>query len=428
MVILAGSTLGGGTTINWSASFRTPNNVLHEWSKQYGISDFATPLYQNAMDSVSQRMSVNIEHGFVNPQNQIVEAGAEDLGYSHKPIPRNALECPNCGFCNLGCRYSKKQGTVRTYLQDAVQAGARVLVGTHVDKILVNSGNATGIEATVKSNDRQYHQVMIHANAVVVAAGSLHTPAILLRSGLTNPHIGRNLHLHPTTVTYGIYEKAIRGWDGPIMTRYVDEFKNLDGRGYGCILETAPINPAVGAATLSWADGLQHKRTMSQLRNLANIIVLTRDKGSGRVSVDRKGQPIVDYTLDPWDAQHMMRGVLETIKIHAANNAREIGAPYAYPLTWHPDDSLDNYLREVSRHPLTPNSFALFSAHQMSSCRMADSPTLGAITPNGETFEVKNLYVADGSVLPTASGVNPMLTIMSTAYMIAGYIKSAHQA
>jgi choline dehydrogenase-like flavoprotein len=97
------------------------------------------------------------------------------------------------------------------------------------------------------------------------------------------------------------------------------------------------------------------------------------------------------------------------------------------PYIYRPQSSaypLEHYLDAILQKGLRPNGFALLSAHQMSSCRMAGSARLGAVKPNGETYEVKNLYVADASVLPTASGVNPMLTIMTMAHWIAQGLKT----
>ena len=427
MLILAGSTLGGGTTINWAASFRTPKYVLDEWQDQYGLAQFTTDDYQLAMNAVSKRINVSTDYCEANPQNAALETGAKELGLSYGVAPRNVKNCEECGFCNFGCPYGAKQSTLKTYLQDAYDAGSRIIVRTYVDKVLVENGKAVGVQASVTDRDGNIHKVVIHAKTVVSSAGSLHTPALLKRSGLGNNHIGNNLHLHPTTVTYGIYNNPIQGWYGPIISRYVDSFKNQDGQGYGATLETAPIHPGLGALSLSWKSGRQHKQTMSQLSHLGNTIILTRDYFGGRVDINKQGNPIVRYTLNQYDAQHMMRGILESIRIHEAAGAEEIGAPFAMPLTWRREtQDIEDYLINVGNMELLPNNFALYSAHQMSSCRMAATPRLGAVAPNGETFEVKGLYVADGSVLPTASGVNPMLTIMSTAYMIANHIKNAH--
>lgn len=427
MTILAGSTLGGGTTVNWMASLRTPDYVLHEWDTEYGVSAFRDAVYQDALDAVSQRIHVTRDYAQDSRQNHFLELGAQTLGMQAETVPRNIFGCGgDCGFCNYGCPYGAKQSTMRTYLQDAFDRGSRIFVRAHVDRVIVHQGRAVGVEATITDQEGETHKVTVQARAVVIAAGALHTPAILLRSGLSNMHIGRNLHMHPTTATYGIFPEPVKGWSGPIMSRYVDDFMNLDGLGYGVVLETAPIHPGIAALTLPWANGYQHKNIMSRLAHLSNIITVTRDYDGGRITLNRRGSPVVHYTLGDEDAQHMMRGVLESLRILRAAGAEQVGAPFALPLTWHRDgeQDFDTYLRSVSETHLRPNAYALFSAHQMSSCRMAGSPALGAVAPDGQTYEVANLYVADGSVLPSASGVNPMLTIMATAHVIASHIRS----
>lgn len=422
LAILAGSTLGGGTTINWAGSLRTPDYVIREWEAEYGVTSLGD--YEASLDAVSERINVNIDHSQANPQNAALERGAQQLGVPCKVFPRNVDNCEDCGFCNFGCQFGAKQSTLRTYLQDAVERGARIVVKATVERVLIEQGQAVGVQAIVIDAQGQHYSLTVKAAKVVVAAGSLHTPVVLMRSGLGNYHIGRNLHLHPTTVIYGIYDEPIRGWHGPIMSRYVDAFKNLGGRGYGVTLETAPIHPGIGALTLSWSSGLQHKQVMAQLENLANIIIITRDLSGGQISLNRQHKPIIHYALEKEDTRHMMRGLLEAVRIQAAAGARQIGAPFAMPLTWQQGSSLDNYLATIGRQPLTPNNFALYSAHQMSTARMAGSPAWGVVNPRGETFEVKNLYVADGSILPTASGVNPMLTIMAMAHLVSGHIRS----
>jgi hypothetical protein len=260
----------------------------------------------------------------------------------------------------------------------------------------------------------------------VVAAGAIHTPALLLRSGLVNANIGANLHLHPVTVTYGIFDEPITPWQGPPMSRLSTEFADMDGRGYGVRLETAPVHPGISALTFSWQSGQEHKRLMRNLNHTANIIILTRDFYGGRVAVDRGGQPVLHYQLHPYDARHLMRGLLEALRVHIAAGAREISSPHNDALVYRPAEGGDfeAYLKQVESRGFQPNTYMLFSAHQMSSCRIGGNSALGAVDPGGESYEVRNLFVADGSVLPTASGVNPMLTIMGTAHYLAQQIKA----
>ncbi len=423
ITILAGSTLGGGTTVNWCASLRTPEPVVQEWEHVYGVIGFTGKDFQRALDAVSERINVNEDECAANVQNEVLERGSRALGYAVKTIPRNVKGCGDCGFCTYGCRLGAKQGTLHTYLQDAFNRGARFVVHAEVERVLVERGRAVGVAAVVRSRDGEPIRLTVKAKAVVLAAGTINTPAVLMRSGLSNAHIGRNLHLHPTAATYGTYESPVCGWSGVLMSRYMPGFSDLDDH-YGVTLETAPIHPGIAALTIGWADGYQHKSVMRQLANLANIIVITRDRDGGRVALDRRGKPVLHYKLSPYDGAHLMRGVVEALRIHHAAGASDISGPHTPPRVHTRDGDLEEYLRSVQAAGFRANSAALFSAHQMSSCRMAGNPAHGAIDPAGETFEVEYLFVADGSALPTAPGVNPMLTIMGVAYLTAQHIKA----
>lgn len=425
--ILAGSVLGGGTTINWGASIRTPDTVLDEWARVYGFTGALSPAFKAGMEAVCARLNVNVETP-ANAQNRVMCAGLERLGYHVEVIPRNVKGCVDCGFCNFGCPYGAKQSAVKTYLQDAHGRGGRIIVRAMAERILIERGTAVGAVLRVSDGAGRTHSVTVHARVVVVAAGALHTPALLLRSGLENDNIGAHLHLHPTTVIYGLFDQSIRGWEGPSLGRISNQFVDLDGRGWGVRLEIAPVHPGIAALTLPWESGRQHKRLMGSLAHLANIIILTRDYGEGRVTVSRRGALRIHYRLHPYDARHMMHGLIEALRVHHAAGAREVSSPHARHLYYRAgEDSSPNfeaYLAAVRAEGLRPNSFALFSAHQMSSCRIGRDTSIGALDPTGETYEVRNLYVADASAMPSATGVNPMISIMATAHYIAQHIKA----
>lgn len=426
MSILAGSVLGGGTTINWSASLRTPDEVLREWADEYDFRAAAAPEFQASMDAVCARMNVGLSEHSMNPVNNALANGCRALGYDIQPIPRNVKGCEDCGFCNFGCTFGAKQGVLRTYLQDAVDCGARVIVRAAVQRITQAAGAATGAIAQVRDEDGRLHEVTIRARVVVAAAGAIHTPALLLRSGLRAANIGRNLHLHPVTVSYGVFDEPMKGWAGIPMATISREFANLDGHGYGVRLETAPTHPGIAALALAWNSGRQHKRQMQRLAHLANIIIITRDKGSGQVRIDRSGQPVIEYALAAGDAGHMMTGLKAALRIHAAAGAREICGPHSLHEPFAPGrgNELEAYLRRIETRGFRRNGFVLLSAHQMSSCRIAGDARRGAADPSGQSYALRDLYIADASALPTASGVNPMITIMTTAHYIAQQIRA----
>ncbi len=416
MNVLAGSTVGGSTVVNWSASFRPPANVLAEWA--YGFSGASGPDFQASVDAVSARLNVNTDESTCNAQNNLFSQGTEALGYTAKPVPRNVEGCEDCGFCNFGCRYGAKQSTPRTYLKDAVDGGARLLPNADVRKIMVAQGATTGAEVVVGG----WGAVVVRARAVVCAAGAIHTPALLLRSGLGNRHIGSHLHMHPTTAVYSLFEEPVRGWEGVPMAVHADRHTNLDGKGYGVRLETAPLHPGIAALAIPWRDADTHATLMRQLDHLANIIILARDTSAGRVDLNRHGNPVLRYRLNADDIRHLLVGITEALKIHEAAGAVEIHAPQQMGFARGGD--FDDFLGTVWDAGLPRLGCPLFSAHQMSTCRVGANSAQGAVDPGGESFEVRNLFVADASVLPTASGVNPMLTTMSTAHYLAQHIKS----
>jgi choline dehydrogenase-like flavoprotein len=426
IVVLAASLLGGGTTVNWNASFRTPDHVLREWAHEYGIADAVSDTWQQSLDAVTERSNVNCDESHVNGNNRVLARGLEKLGWQMEVIPRNVKGCEECSFCNYGCAFGAKQGTMKTYLQDAYNKGARIVVRANVRRVLYEQGIVRGAVVEAEDANGKTHLLTIRAKIVVVSAGTIHTPAILLRSGLQNPNIGANLHLHPTTLIFSRFDEVVRPWQGVPMSRVSKQFSDLDGRGYGFALEVAPSHPGLTAATIPWINATQHKSVFGSMEQIANVIAITRDYHGGQVKVDRFGEPVLHYRLHPYDARHLQRGIIEALKVHHAAGAVEFFAPHAHVITYKNDGNTSNFvrfLRRVEDAGLAPHSFPLFSAHQMSSARMSGSPQQGATKPNGETWEVKNLFVADGSSMPTATGVNPMMSIMATAHYIAQQIK-----
>src|SRR5207244_6725286 len=126
-----------------------------------------------------KRINVNTENSAHNRQNQLLYDGCVALGYHAGALPRNAIGCEQrCGFCGFGCRYGCKQSTMKTYLQDAYDHGARIIVRCSAEKVLIENGRAVGVKArAIDTGTGQAHSVTVHAKAVIVAAGAVHSPA-----------------------------------------------------------------------------------------------------------------------------------------------------------------------------------------------------------------------------------------------------------
>ena len=427
VTLFAGSCLGGGTTVNWAGAFRTPDYILQQWASAHQVPHFTTPEFQRSLDAVAQAGHVGTDESPHNFQNQALWDGAQALGYAVQLIARNtdgclqAGSCQACGYCLLGCRSGAKQGGLRTHIWRAQNAGARVLVDAAAQRVLLQHGRAAGVLV-----QQGAARVSIHAQRVVLAAGALHTPALLWRSGVYHAQLGRNLYLHPTLAVVADYGRPMRAWEGPMMSAVCNHFAQLDGN-YGFLLETPPAHPGLVALALPWRSGRAHKQAMLASERLGAFIVLLRDRDPGRVVVDRHGQPVIRHRLSTYDAAHLLQGMQTAARIHAAAGAQAVFLPHsaAPEVLGVAAPQFEATLAQAGGWPMQPNRFALFSAHQMSTCRMGGNAHTHPLAPSGELRAARGVYVADGSALPECSGVNPMLSIQALAHFIAQGIKAA---
>ena len=305
--MLAGSTLGGGTVINYTTSFATPGSVREEWDRVAGFADiFTSDGYGASLTAVQEGLGVNQDHGASSSRDQIMEKGLRNLGWHVDEMPRNVDGCTDedCGYCTMGCRIGAKRSTLATYLQDAAGGGARIVVDADVRLIDTDQGRVAGVVARVG-----HHTLTVRARAVVLAAGALNTPALLLRSGLGGRAAGQYLRIHPVTALWGRFEERVDPWTGRLQTRYSDEFADLDGQGYGFRFETAPVHPLFPAGFVGWEDGASFKRDILGLGHLAVAGILLRDRDHGRVTVRRDGSPLWKYRISDYDRAHIREGV-----------------------------------------------------------------------------------------------------------------------
>ncbi|MBU6120656.1 FAD-dependent oxidoreductase [Hymenobacter siberiensis] len=433
--ILAGSCLGGGTTVNWAGAFRTPDYVLQEWAREHDAPHFTTLEFKESINAVARTIGVNTNYARHNGQNQALWDGSTKLGQEVKLIPRNEkgltdsdAHFRSLGYTSLGDAHGIKQGTLNTYLLTAFEHGARILADTKVDRVTISQGCATGAVAVHTTADGRQIHINVKARRVVVAGGAIQTPALLLRSGLKHPHLGRHLHLHPTVVVGARYPHPMNSWHGPSMSVVNDTYTMLHGTNFGAKLETPPTHPGLLSMVLPWLSGRQHHELLRDADQLGSFIVLTRDRDGGRVSIDKNGAALIDYTLSDFDRANMLEGVRAAAQIHVAAGAEKVYLPHGtLPTLLTKDSVLQNpeVLDELPHLSWKSNQFGLYSAHQMSTCRMGGDAATHPLKLNGETVEVQGLFVADGSAFPACSGVNPMLTIMALAHFTAQGLKAS---
>ncbi|KAI8890264.1 long-chain fatty alcohol dehydrogenase [Backusella circina FSU 941] len=426
--ILAASVFGGGTTVNWSASLKLQHFVREEWARQ-GLTHFISPKFSKDLDKVFERIGASTAGIKHNNSNQILIDGCKKLGYPFADIPQNTHGKPHeCNFCYTGCKAGIKNGTMNTWLRDAHAHNAKFMDKTKVKRVIIKNGKAQGVEVLAHYN----RKMTIRADKVVVSGGSLQSPGILLRSGLTNKNIGKNLRLHPCTITFGFFDRSIATSEGSIMTAVSGVAENVDTEGYGAKLEVPLVHPGSFSTVMPWRGAVHHKELMLKYDTACPILVLSRDKNSDcTVRYNEHDDYIVDFKLSNHDRQSIVAGMERSLMVLVAAGAREVhtGQFGIEPFAFNDDEEsrVDNprfieWKNQVVKHGFPQDGAGIFCAHQMASNRMGISPKTSVTKPTGETWEVKNLYVADASVLPTATGVNPMVTTEAVCLHIADCI------
>lgn len=426
--ILAGAALGGGTAVNWQTSLRTPDDVRAEWAGESGCSHFTEQSFSEALDAVWSRLSIGTDESEANPNNAALRDGCTALGYDWAVTPRNSRGCDlkQCGYCVYGCRHGGKQSSAVTYLADAQATGrARVIARCKAERVVTGNSGVTGVSASVNGGEGRVFALEIRARIVVAACGSLHTPALLMRSGVKLPQLGRNLYLHPTTGVGALFDHKIEAWMGAPQTVVCNEFAGLHN-GYGFRIETAPAHPGLIALATPWLGARSHRRAMQTTNHKAMLIALVRDRSTGTVTIDKSGRPVVDYRPGDAEIDMLREGMCRTARILHAAGAKGVQTLHTHPFgigegnsISHRFDDIDSLCKAISTSRVTDNHLALFSAHQMGTCRMGRDAKSAVCDERGEVFGVKGLYIADASAFPGSSGVNPMVTIMAMAHHTA---------
>jgi choline dehydrogenase-like flavoprotein len=289
----------------------------------------------------------------------------------------------------------------------------------------VRGGRAAGVEALATPPDGGAPtRVVVHAPIVVCAAGALETPALLLRSGIGGPACGDYLRLHPASVLSGVYDGPQRSWWGAPQTALSAQWADLQD-GYGFLIETSHASPGLTGMAVPWESGRQHKDDMARGPQTSAFVLLVRDHGHGRVTIDGAGNAVHHYDLvDELDVRHFRRGLAEIVRFHAAAGASEILSFHRRPLRWRRDgdEALEAYAERVHDGPLTPHEHPLFALHQMGSARMGNDPATSVADPWGQLHDTPGVWIGDASAFPTASGTNPMATLMALAHRTASAI------
>jgi choline dehydrogenase-like flavoprotein len=421
--ILQGRCVGGSTTVNWTSSFRTPPATLDFWRERLGLSALTDAELGPWFAAMEDRLGVRAWDVPPNENNEVLRRGAERLAIPVAAIRRNVRGCWNLGYCGTGCPTNAKQSMLVTTIPEALQRGARLYSRTRVQRLMARGERVVGV-AAVAMDERGMRplarRITVHARHVVLAAGAIGSPAILLRSGAPDPHglLGERTFLHPTVVSAAIMPQRVSGYSGAPQSLYSDHFLEVDpiDGPLGFKLETPPLHPVLFSTTLH-GHGDFHAGLMARFAQAHALIALLRDgfhrdSRGGRVLLQSDDTPLLDYPLESlfWDGAR--RALLAMAEIQFAAGAERVFvvdercAGYA---SWR------EARKQIPALDLKPILTRIVSAHVMGGCAMGADARSGVVDAEGRHHLLEGLSVIDGSVFPTSVGANPQLSVYALA-------------
>ncbi len=411
--VASGKGVGGGTLVNSAICFRAPERILDRWVDEWGLDYFETHERDAIYEEVEEAIGVAPTPPNIAGENsEIARRGFARMGFSHGYMPRNAPGCTGRGTCQTGCPVGGKATADLIWLPRFLRAGGRLYADTRADHIATSNGRATGIEATMR--DPETSEVVstfsIDAGRTILAAGSIHTPLLLLRQDLANSsgHVGENLRVHPTCgVVAKFDDEDVRLWSGATQGYYAHMPDEPD-----ILLETFSASPDVFLTQLGTVGDIDPGEFLRDFKHLSACGLLIRDDSAGRVRPGPGHTAKLSYRMNRRDVEKIRTGLLALVEMYFKAGSRKIRPMVhntRYFAHWR---TARAHISKFRR----PSDFSLYSSHPMGTCRIGADPSRAVVRPeDGRTHDVEALHVVDASLFPSALGANPQVTIMAQA-------------
>lgn len=419
IAIYQGRCVGGSTTVNWTTSFRTPDVILQYWNKHFGIEGLSSNDLSFWFSSVENWLNIAPWATAANANNSLLALGAQKLGLKYGIIARNVRGCADLGYCGLGCPINAKQSMLVAAIPKAVENGATLLTKVRAEKFIAKNGRVEYLSVVGLNKlgtEKGKYSATIRARYFILAAGAIGSPGLLLRSGkVFDPYqtVGKRTFLHPVCISAAVFEEPVNPFRGAPQSVYCDAFMTApEDEQIGFKLETPPVHPVLMATTLP-GYGKNFLATIQKLPFTQVTIALLRDgfhseSNGGEVVLRSDGSAALDYKMTSylWDGVKKAFHAMAEIQFAA-------GAKAVFPV--HDEgrlfDSLSETKQAIDSYAYESLKVKLASAHVMGGCAMGADPRSSVVDSLCKHHHLENLWVFDGSVLPTSLGVNPQLTI-----------------
>jgi choline dehydrogenase-like flavoprotein len=413
MPLVQGKAVGGTSVINGAISWRLPRDVWEAWTADDPAleTEIGWAAVDDAHDAVEEDLGIApTDPDVAGRNNELLARGAAELGLAHRPIRRNVRGCRGLGRCLQGCPEGNKQSMDRRVLPRAVRNGARILSEVEVTGVVTRGGRAIAVRGRSVRGAR----VDVRArHGVVLAASALQTPALLWKSGIRHGPVGEHFMAHPGVAVTGEFDQPVRVWSGATQGHEV-----IGLRQAGLKFEALGFDAAMAATRLP-GFGSDLAEAFESLGRHAHWGAAVKAKAEGRVRPGRFGVK-VDYRLTDDDLRTMRRGVAVLGEMLFAAGATRI-KPSVHGWKSLVDDRADWQSFE-SDGPLAATAYTPVVTHMFGTCRMGSDPSKNVVDTDFRHHRVDGLWVADSSVFPSNTGVNPQTSICAMARICAAAI------
>lgn len=437
--IMQGRAVGGTTVVNWTSSFRTPNQTLNHWQNVHGVTGLSPEEMAPYFEQMEKRLNISKWVMPPNANNDILKKGCEANQWSWAVIPRNVNGCWDLGYCGLGCPTNAKQSMLITTVPEALKNGASLYYRCSAHKLNFSEHKVESVEChgiAADGHSKTGVKLTFKAPHIILSGGAINNPGLLKRSGAPDPNdrIGKRTTIHPVNANLAVMDETVNPFYGAPQSIYSDHFQwaeetmGEDGH-MGFKLEVPPMQPAMGSQIMGF-HGIELLETAKQLPNMQGTIALLRDgfheeSQGGTVELDHGGKPILDYTVSDymWKALKKAHHVMAEIQFAA-------GAKKVIPV--HHDGEFYSNLKDckaaIDDLPQKLHRQRIMTAHLMGGCTMGEDASESVVNSQGKFHHADNLYVIDGSVFPTSIGANPQLSIYGLAFKQASQLAAQIKA
>ncbi|GAA3399193.1 GMC family oxidoreductase N-terminal domain-containing protein [Cryptosporangium minutisporangium] len=392
VALLAGRCVGGSTVINTKVAMRASEADVARFATETGLTIDLEPWY----GYVEALLGVRTRADWTPSVHRIAE-GFAALGATLEPVRSYTdYNCTRCGACLTGCPSNAGKSALNTFLSPAL-ARDEIRVRTHrtVEEVLLADGGTRAVGVRYRGPDGQRAEV--RSRVVVLAAGALQTPLILLRSTTRDTPssrlIGRTLGLHPARLVYGRFDDPQDCHEVyPITAHCVDHQDDADG---GFVIEGTTIqDPVAFAGSLLDAAnrplwGRRLVEAAGRYRYWVGVLAMANDANTGVVERSADDDAVVTKRFSEAERVRLADALAFSVAALRAAGAREV--------VWS----------------------GLSTSHVQGTARMGDDPARSVVGPTGRSHDVAGLYVGDASLIPASLSVNPSLTVMALAARVA---------